>query len=78
MKKLLAFAAIVAISFMGCKKDDDNSGTPTGGGGTLTVEKKNRPLLIDFSEDWCGPCGSNGGPAFDSLLSYEGSMLTAI
>ncbi|MBL0096050.1 MAG: Omp28-related outer membrane protein [Bacteroidetes bacterium] len=78
MKKLLAFVAIVAISFMGCKKDDDNSGTPTGGGGTLTVEKKNRPLLIDFSEDWCGPCGSNGGPAFDSLLSYEGSMLTAI
>jgi hypothetical protein len=79
MKKVLALMAIVAVTFLSCSKDDsnDNGGSGTTGGG-LTVEKKNRALLIDFSEDWCPPCGSNGGPAFDSLLSYEGNSLNAI
>ncbi|MBK9319103.1 MAG: Omp28-related outer membrane protein [Bacteroidetes bacterium] len=78
MKKLLALAAIVTLTFIGCKKDSEEP-APSGGGGTsLTVEKKNRTLLVDFSEDWCPPCGSSGGPAFDSLLSYEKTLLTAI
>jgi hypothetical protein len=73
MKKLFAILAIAAIGFTSCKKDKNEAPASS-----LSVEKTNRALLIDFSEDWCGPCGSNGGPAFDSLLSYESSQLNAI
>ena len=77
MKKLLALMAVAAIAFGSCKKDDDNSSSNGGGGNAgLTVEKKNRALLIDFSETWCPPCGSYGGPSFDSCMSLEGGDLT--
>ncbi|MBL7923857.1 MAG: Omp28-related outer membrane protein [Bacteroidia bacterium] len=79
MKKLLAVVAIVALAFVSCKKDgDDNGGSgSTGGtGGTLTVEKKNRGILLDFSETWCPPCGAYGGPSFDSCMTQEGSVIT--
>jgi hypothetical protein len=79
MKKIFAIMAIVAIGFTSCKKDDDNgSGSGSAGGGSLTVEQKNRGLLIDFSETWCPPCGAYGGPGFDSCLTMEGSKITAI
>lgn len=42
----------------------------------VAVEHKNRALLIDFSETWCPPCGSYGGPAFDSLLYLEDTKIT--
>ncbi len=70
--------AIVAIGFTSCKKDDNNDTGTSSGGSSLTVEQKNRGLLIDFSETWCPPCGAYGGPAFDSCLSMEGSKITAI
>ena len=77
MKKILAIAAIVAVGFTSCKKDKEE--TPSSGGGSsLTVEEKNRGILIDFSETWCPPCGAYGGPAFDSCLSIESSKITAI
>lgn len=77
MKKLLALMAVAAIAFGSCKKDDDNSSSNGGGGNAgLVVEKKNRALLIDFSETWCPPCGSYGGPSFDSCMSLEGGDLT--
>lgn len=67
-----------------CKKDDstpadDTSGGGGGGGSTeITIEEKNRAAIIYFGEDWCPPCGSNGGPALDSCLYNEGSLLTGI
>lgn len=77
MKKLLALMAIAAIAFVSCKKDDDNSSSNGGGSNAgLVVEKKNRALLLDFSETWCPPCGSYGGPSFDSCMSLEGDNLT--
>lgn len=71
MKKLLAFAAIVAISFMGCKKDDDNSGTPTGGGGGggLVVEEKNMGLYNKLTATWCGPCGQWGWTLNETIIT---------
>lgn len=77
MKKILAIAAIVAIGFTSCKKDENNE-TGSGGGASLTVEEKNRGVLIDFSETWCPPCGAYGGPGFDTCLTMEGSKITAI
>lgn len=77
MKKLLAIMAIAAIGFTSCKKDKEE--TPSSGGSSsLTVEQKNRGILIDFSETWCPPCGAYGGPAFDSCLSIESSKITLI
>jgi hypothetical protein len=80
MKKIFALMAIVAVGFVACNKDDDESPAPaTGGGSTtsFTVEKKNR-VVVYFGEDWCPPCGTNGGPTLDSLLKGEGSLLTGI
>lgn len=78
MKKLFALAALVAITFIGCKKDDEPASTSGGGTSTLTVERKNRGLLIDFTATWCGPCGQYGGPAFDGALANEGTLITAM
>lgn len=78
MKKVLALIAITAITIASCKKDEDDNSSSNGGGGNagLVVEKKNRALLVDFSETWCPPCGSSGGPGFDSCMSLEGGDLT--
>lgn len=78
MKKLLAIMAIAAIGFTSCKKDSSDDTTGGGGTSSLTVEAKNRGILIDFSETWCPPCGAYGGPAFDSCLSMESTKITAI
>lgn len=78
MKKLFAILSVAAVVLASCGKDDDNG---TGGGtgsGSLTVEKKNRGILIDFSETWCPPCGSSGGPGFDSCLYLEGTTISAM
>jgi hypothetical protein len=77
MKKLLTLALLVATTFLSCKKDDDE---PVAGSGSssLTVEKKNKALVIYFGEDWCGPCGSAGGPSLDTALSQEGISLTGL
>lgn len=81
MKKLLALALLVATTFLSCKKDDDNStGTPSTGGGSssLIVDSKIRPLFVDYTATWCGPCGQYGGPAFDATLAQEGTLMTAM
>lgn len=78
MKKLLAIAAIAVFAFSSCSKDDDNGNGGGSSSGSLTVEKKNRGILIDFSETWCPPCGSSGGPGFDSSLYLEGTSISAM
>lgn len=78
MKKIFAVLAIAAIGLASCNKDDNNDNGGGGSTGGLTVEKKNRAILLDFSETWCPPCGSYGGPSFDSCLTQEGSVITAM
>jgi hypothetical protein len=76
MKKLVLALACVSILFNACKKDEV---LPSSGGSTsLTVEKKNRAAVIYFGEDWCPPCGTNGGPTLDSCLKQEGTLLTGM
>lgn len=78
MKKLFVFTALLAIAFTGCKKDSSEPAATSGGTTTLTVEKKNRALLMDFTATWCGPCGQYGGPSFDGALAQEGITLAAM
>nr|MBK9650694.1 Omp28-related outer membrane protein [Bacteroidota bacterium] len=69
--KSIIFVLLVSFIFSCKKKDDDTTTTTGGGGGTpagITLVKKNKALFIDFSETWCPPCGSYGGPSFDQAL----------
>jgi hypothetical protein len=76
MKKLVLALACASVLFNACKKDEV---LPSSGGSTsLTVEKKNRAAVIYFGEDWCPPCGTNGGPTLDSCLKQEGTLLTGM
>lgn len=71
----MAIASIVLVS---CGKDDDSSVSNSGGGGgtpSITVERVIRPLFVDYTATWCGPCGQYGGPAFDATLAQEGTLL---
>ncbi|MFI5221389.1 MAG: hypothetical protein ACHQK8_03615, partial [Bacteroidia bacterium] len=43
---------------------------------TFTVEKKNRAILIEFSETWAGPCGTYGVPSFDTCFDLEGNVIS--
>lgn len=76
---------IASMALVSCSKDDNNSSSGsgnTGGGGggtaTLTVDRKIRPFFVDYTATWCGPCGQQGGPAFDGTLAQEGTLLTAM
>jgi len=65
--------------------NDLGSGTPgggsgtggggTGGGGTngLVVARVQNAFGINFSGNWCGPCGANGIPALYSLYTTHGA-----
>ena len=77
MKKILAIAAIVAVGFNSCKKDDVAPASSSGG---LSVDRVIRPFFVDYTATWCGPCGQYGGPAFDAVLDQggEGTLLTAM
>ncbi len=76
MKKIsITLIALIAILFASCSKSDSTATTPTDNGG-LVVEKKNKALLLEFSETWCPPCGSYGVPAFDTCLSLEGNTIS--
>lgn len=75
MKNILLASFICVFTFTGCKKDKDSADPVIPG---LSVEEKNQAILLDFSETWCPPCGSHGGPAFDSCLAHEGSVISAM
>jgi hypothetical protein len=82
MKKLILSLAILSTMIVACKKDESTpTPDPAGGGGgstAITIEEKNRAAIIYFGEDWCPPCGTNGGPTLDSCLYNEGSLLTGL
>lgn len=80
--KPIVFLLIVSVIFSCKKKDDDSTSTTGGGGGGapagITVVKKNKALFIDFSETWCPPCGSYGGPSFDAVLTQLDTLVTSM
>lgn len=64
MKKLtsiLAMAGIVTL-VSSCKKEAKE-------GEINNVSTTYKAFVIDWTADWCGPCGSNGVPAFQGALS---------
>ena len=70
MKKLLAIAAIAAIGFTSCKKDESNEPSGGGSGGaTLTVEQKNMGLYNKLTATWCGPCGQWGWTLNETIIT---------
>ena len=73
MKNALICFLTIPVLFFSCKKDSESEVNST-----LTVEQKNRAVVIYFGEDWCIPCQYFGVPTFDSCLKYEGSILTGI
>ncbi len=75
----MTLVAVLAIAFTACKKSEETPASGGGGGSTtLTVERVNRALLMDYTATWCGPCGQYGGPAFDGALAQEGLTLVAM
>ncbi|MFM7699742.1 MAG: hypothetical protein ACKO7V_03005, partial [Bacteroidota bacterium] len=88
MKKIFMAFMGIALAISCSKKDqwipnDLGSGTPgggTGGGGTggggangLVVAKVQNAFGINFSGNWCGPCGANGIPALYQLNTTHGA-----
>ena len=78
MKKLL-FTSLIAAGLIfgyGCKKKDTTTPPVDNTPAPLVVKQENKAFMVDFSETWCPPCGSYGGPAFDKVLDdLEGSTL---
>jgi hypothetical protein len=72
MKKYLLIA-LMAGALFSCKKDDNNSPSNNNNNNNtntpIVVEKVNTPLLIDFTEVWCNPCGTWGTPNFDNIIN---------
>ncbi len=78
-KILLAATILGLIGMQGCKKEPEgnnqNNNTTTNTGDGLTVENKNRAVLVYHTATWCGPCGSAGGPMLKRLETEYGDDL---
>lgn len=62
----------------GCKKKDTTDNT-NNGPTPLVVKQENKAFMVDFTETWCGPCGSYGGPSFDKVVDQlENTSLTCM
>ncbi|MFN5883841.1 MAG: Omp28-related outer membrane protein [Bacteroidota bacterium] len=67
LKLTSAMLVLSSFIFLGCSKDDDSSGdnnTPS-----VTIEQKNRALVIDITGTWCPPCGAYGIPGFNDGIA---------
>ncbi len=75
MKKIFLLALVPALmfSFAGCKKETEETPDDNTGGGSLTVENKQRSMLAYVTATWCGPCGSAGGPTFKAAVASKGT-----
>lgn len=76
-----------------CKKNDSwipygpgsngQGGGGTGGGGTgggtgLVVSRVQNAFAINFSGNWCGPCGATGIPALYNLSTTHGAKFSGM
>lgn len=82
MKKIILSTLVMAglVFGYGCKKKDTPDNNNTNNGPTpLVVKQENKAFMVDFSETWCPPCGSYGGPSFDKVVDQlEGSTLSCM
>lgn len=72
-KSILRFSAMamvaLSLTFISCSKDDDSSSNPDNNTPTVTIEQKNRALVIDITGTWCPPCGAYGIPGFNDAIA---------
>ena len=58
---MMAILFTGAIGFMGCSKNENANPSTTN---SVTIEEKNRALVVDITGTWCPPCGAYGIPGF--------------
>jgi hypothetical protein len=72
-KSILRFSAMamvaLSLTFIGCSKDDDDSSNPDNSTPTVTIEQKNKAIVIDITGTWCPPCGAYGIPGFNDAIA---------
>jgi thiol-disulfide isomerase/thioredoxin len=63
--KLMAILFVGTVGFMSCSKNESaNPSTTTA----VTIEQKNKALVIDVTGTWCPPCGAYGIPGFNYAI----------
>lgn len=82
MNKLFTFflTFIISLLFISCNKDDDNSENDSNTPSTpkeITVEQKQRALLLDFTATWCEACGPSI-PFFQAAADEQKNNCIAI
>ena len=76
MKFLATFLIPLILFTSSCKKEewiplDKGSGGPTPTPDGLVPLKQQNAFAINFSGNWCGPCGSSGIPQTNTLYSQN-------
>jgi hypothetical protein len=73
MKTCILLLSMSILFLASCNKEEKEADS-------IPVERVIRPLVINYTATWCGPCGQSGGPAFNAMLDSgkEGTLLTAI
>ncbi len=68
MKGMKSFALIMigAMGLISCSKNDNASPNTTP---TVTIEQKNKALVMDITGTWCPPCGAYGIPGFNYAVA---------
>jgi hypothetical protein len=79
MRKLFLTLLVGAIVF-GCTKDtlDPNNPSNQPPVDPLEVKREQNAFGVNFSGNWCGPCGSSGIPAIYSAREAHGSRVNII
>jgi hypothetical protein len=76
MKILAKILLLVTLFMSSCKKEEWIQNDPGSGGippvtTTLIPLKQQNAFAINFSGNWCGPCGSSGIPQTNTLYSQN-------
>jgi hypothetical protein len=64
--KMMAILFTGTVGFMGCSKNETANPSSTTG---ITIEQKNKALVIDVTGTWCPPCGAYGIPGFNYAIA---------
>ncbi len=85
MKKLvLLFGAATMLLASNCKKtpdqpkDDNPIVVPPDEYAALTPTQQQESFVTDITATWCGPCGANGIPFFNELVSSKAGLVNGL